>query len=392
MKKIIVLLITVMLMVGMFAGCTPAGPAPAPAPPAAQQPAAQPAAPADAPDEPEGPRELEVVTLVVPRGLEALDDMCWWAAYYFGYFEEEGIQLRIEQAFGVTDLRMVALGHADFAWPSPNFVLAAIEEGLPVVSVSRSDAVNIFGFAMRTDSDIHTWEDMRGRSIALGDAAWLMIALPTLVAAGFDDPENDFEWVVAGDARYQVVNEGHADILFTWISEYYQLVGMGFDFRYLDGNEVLQVLANPLVTSRDIVENRPDLVTRFSRAKNRGLYFVLNNPEAAADIILNRFPAIDVSWDGAVGVAHGRNAQAFGITDAQRQEILDLGIGYQPREKWEEVIYWALRTGIISAPIDPDLVFTNDLLDFTWDRERVRADAASYTEFTSRVYREAHGG
>jgi hypothetical protein len=80
------------------------------------------------------------------------------------------------------------------------------------------------------------------------------------------------------------------------------------------------------------------------------------------------------------------------MSPAERQEILDLGIGYQPRDRWQEVMNWAVRTGIISAPLDLDRVFTNDLLDFTWDREQVARDAAAYTNFTSRVYRDAHGG
>ena len=395
MKKLIALLIALTLMAGMLAACTPSGGGGTPPPTTPDAPPAEngeedASDPADESDPATTPGELEVVTLVVPRGLEALDDMCWWSAVWAGYFEEEGLQLNIEQAFGVTDLRMVAMGHAEFAWPNPNLLLAAVEEGLPVVSVSRSDAINIFGMAVREDSGINSWEDMRGKTIVVGDIVWQTIFTPTLVAAGFDDPINDFNWVVGGDARYQVVNEGQGDILATWVSEYFQLIGMGFEFKYFDGNEALPVLANPLVTSWDIVNNRPDLVTKVTRAKNKGLYFVLSNPEAAADIILNQFPAIEVSWDGAVGVAHGRNAQAFGTSEAEKQEILDLGIGYQPLDRWELVMEWAVRTGVISDYLDMNLVFTNDLLDLDWDRAQVEADAASYTDFSSRVYREAH--
>jgi len=383
MKKLLALILSVFMVTLLLASCGDGGTTP----PETETPPTQEGGNAGAPAA-TAPETLDTVVFVVPRALEGLDDMALWAADYLGYFAEEGIEFRMEQAFGTTDIRMIAMNQAQFGYPSPNLILASIEEGIPVVAVSAADAINIFGMAVRSDSDIRSWEDMRGRTVALGDAAWQTIAAPTVSAAGLN-PDSDIEWVVAGDARYQMVNEGRVDVLFTWVSEFEQLRGQGFDFIYFDGNEILPVLSNPIITSWDFANSNPDLTTRFLRAFTKGLYFVLCSPEAAADIVLNRFPAIEITWEGAVGVAHGRNLQAFGTTEAAKQEILSQGIGYMPLEKWMENIEWAERVGVISAPIDPSTVFTNDLLDLTWDRAQVEADAAAYV-FSSRIYMEAH--
>jgi NitT/TauT family transport system substrate-binding protein len=329
--------------------------------------------------------KLEKVVFVVPRSLECLDDMALWSADHLGYFAEEGISFQMEQAFGTTDIRMIAMGQADFGYPSPNLILASIQEGLPVKAVCAADAINIFGMAVRSDSGIRTWQDMKGKTVALGDAAWATIAAPTVSAAGLN-PDRDITYIVAGDSRYQMVNEKKIDVLFTWISEYEQLKGQGFDFRYLDGNEILPVLSNPIITSNKLIQEKADLVKRFNRAFTKGLYFVLTNPEAGADIVLNKFPAIQITWEGALGVAAGRNQQAFGTNDATKNEILSKGIGYMGPEKWSAVIDWAQKVGVINKAIPGDQAFTNNCLDFSWDRAKVEADAKAYV-CTSRVYK-----
>jgi len=331
---------------------------------------------------------LEKIVFVVPRALECLDDMAIWSADHLGYFAEEGIEFHMEQAFGTTDIRMIAINQAQFGYPSPNLILASIQEGLPVKAVCAADAINIFGMAVRADSGIKTWEDMKGKTVALGDAAWATIAAPTVWAAGIN-PDADIEYIVAGDARYQMVNEGRIDILFTWISEFEQLKGQGFDFIYIDGNEVLPVLANPVITNDTVIANNPDLVTRYCRAMMKGLYFVFKNPAAGADVVLNKFPAIQITWEGALGVANGRNLQAFGTDEATTNQILSDGIGFMAPDKWDSVIEWAQKVGVIEEKIAPEKVFTNDLLDFTWDRAAVEKDAAEYV-FTSQVYKDAH--
>jgi ABC-type nitrate/sulfonate/bicarbonate transport system substrate-binding protein len=332
-----------------------------------------------------GTGELETVIFVVPRSLECLDDMALWSADHLGYFKEEGIKFQMEQAFGTTDIRMIATGQADFGYPSPNLILSSIQERLPVKAVCAADAINIFGMAVRADSGIRTWSDLKGKTIALGDAAWATIAAPTVSAAGLN-PNTDVQYIVAGDSRYQMVNEKKIDVLFTWISEYEQLKGQGFDFIYLDGNDILPVLSNPIITSDKVISQKPDLVKRFNRAFTKGLYFVLCNPEAGADIVLNKFPAIQITWEGALGVAHGRNLQAFGTNEATKKEILSAGIGYMAPAKWDSVIQWAQKVGVINNSIPGNQVFSNDYLDFTWNRAAVEADAKAY-QYTSRVYK-----
>lgn len=257
-----------------------------------------------------GDGELRTVKMCLARSAEVLEDTPFWVAENLGYMAEEGLKLEMIETFGTTDCKMVATGQADFAVPGPSLALQSIEQGLPIKVVCAYDAINIWGLCVPTDSPYQTFEDMQdavskyGRklTVALGDASWESLVTPTLVAAGID-PAEDLEFVVAGDQRYVQVAEGTLDILFTWPGEAYQLMGQGYDFKYIDGNEVLKTCSGGIITSLDMIENEPEVIEGFVRALCKGIYFTKYNPEAAAAVSCDQWPNIDVTWETAVARA-----------------------------------------------------------------------------------------
>jgi len=329
--------------------------------------------------------ELREITYVLPRTAEVLEDTPFWVAQNLGYLAEEGLTLKMEQAFGTTDLKMVATGQADFAAPGPSFTLAGIEEGLPIKVVSAYDAINIWGMCVLNNSKVQTWEDMKGAvekygkklTVALGDASWEMLVTPTLVAAGVD-PVKDIEWVVAGENRYIQVAEGKLDMLFTWPGEAWQLIGQGYDFKYIDGDDVLKTNSNSIISNLNLIENEPEVVQGFVTALAKSIYFVKYNPEAAAAVSCNQWPNIDVTWKAALYVQQGRAYQMFGAPGgADEQKLLD-NIGFSWEDKWLLNVKVAKESGVIKTDLTPDQIFTNEFFDNTWDRAKVEADADSY--------------
>jgi NitT/TauT family transport system substrate-binding protein len=328
---------------------------------------------------------VRVVTHVVPRTAEVLEDTPFWVAQNLGYMAEEGLELRIDQAFGTTDLRMVATGNAEFCGAGPSYVLAAIEEGLPVKVVSAYDAINIWGMCVLTKSPIKDWADMKnaqtkyGRklTVALGDASWELLVTPTLVAAGVN-PKTDIEWVVAGENRYIQVAEGRLDMLFSWPGEAWQLIGQNFDFRYIDGNDVLQTSSNPLTTSLKLIQEEPKVVQGYVRAMAKGIYFTKYNSEAAAAVSCKQWPNIDITWKAAVYVQEGRNYQMFGKPGSAEEKKLLENIGFNFEDKWQLNVKAALDSGVIKQNIPLDKIYTNQFVDNTWDRKKVERDADTY--------------
>lgn len=331
--------------------------------------------------------ELTPVTIAMPRSIETLVDTIIYAAEDMGYFAENGLTVSVEEATG-TDTQMVAVGQYNFAVPAPSAILPAIEAGLPIIAIEQYGAWNIFGFSALNGSGINTWEDLHGKTIALGDASWEALAQPLLTAAGIDD----VEYVVAGENRYVQVEEGKIDVLFTWLDEIYLLQAQGYDFNYIDGNEVLKNSANSFICSLDTYANNKELVQGFVKGIQMGTYFVAMNPEAAADIALNRFPALatTVDWDGAVAVQKSLKIQSYGVTEEDFEEMSN-PTGFFFAEKWDLNQEACVASGIIAEKLDPEKVYTNEFVlngMTDEDKARVEKDAAEYV-FTSEMAKAA---
>jgi ABC-type nitrate/sulfonate/bicarbonate transport system substrate-binding protein len=323
--------------------------------------------------------ELTKVKFVLPRTIEVLEDTPFWVAKTQGYWEEEGLDVTIEQSFGTTDGKMVATGQADFAVPGPSYIITQVANELPIKAVFQYDAVNIWCMAFRKDSGIKTWADMKGKTVALGDASWELLITPTLVAAGLD-PKKDLTFVVAGENRFTMVQEKKIDILFTWIGEVYQLIPQGFDFDFLYGDDVLKNCSNAIIASTDTIKNNPELIEKFCRGLAKGMYFTYLNPEAGADISCAQFPGIKISWKGAVAVQDGRVAQNFGFTEESNAQLLEK-IGFAFEDKWNLTMEWTVKTvPELKGALPLDTIYTNEFIDAAndWDRADVEKNATDY--------------
>jgi ABC-type nitrate/sulfonate/bicarbonate transport system substrate-binding protein len=315
------------------------------------------------------------VTLVLPRSIEVLDDPHMVVAQEMGYFDEEGIEFVLEQAYGVNDCKMVATGQADIAIPSPYIYLKSVEEGLPIISFAQLDQINIFCFAVRPDSNIKTFEDLKGKTIVLGDPAWAMISNPILIAAGLD-PNKDITYVTGGEGRAQLVAEGKADAVLTWEKEYQLWEAQGLKFNYLFGRDVLDIVGNTFVARIDDLKDpkRAEVLARAVRAIAKGLYFVKLNPEAATEMTLRKYPSIKVPFKDAIRAVKAATFITY------HPVVETEGWCYQRPDGWKRTIEIGVRSGNLTKEIPLERAFTNEWIKFIndWDRKKVEEDAKNY--------------
>lgn len=340
------------------------------------------------------PKDLTDFTVVVPHTIESMDEMCLYLGMALGYFEEEGLNLKIISGDNPTDVQMVATGQADIAVPSPSVLMTQIQAGLDLVLVGNYQPINIFGFAAPVDSPIAGWDDItQETTILLGNPAWEAIAYPSLHAIGLD-PFN-MTYIVGGEARYTMAQEGQADLLLTWVSEYYQILGMGYDFKFFVAHDVLPAIANGWVVTRESLddENQRDLIAAFMRATAKSVYAQYADPNAAADAVLAYFPGLDITWEGAMDFGKGRVFHQFGM-DAEYAEYFtyEAGIMYIHLEDIEITLDYMREVGILEEgdTLVAEELFTNDFVPEPFTKEitdQIREDLANY-EFNSRVYLE----
>ena len=107
-----------------------------------------------------GLAEMKEFTYVVPSTVENLEHSPFHIAQKL--LAEEGYTMNIMEAFGTTDMKMVATNQAQFCGPGPMYILSAIQEGLPVKVIMAYDAINIWGMAVLSNSEIKSFDDMIG--------------------------------------------------------------------------------------------------------------------------------------------------------------------------------------------------------------------------------------
>lgn len=342
-----------------------------------------------------GLAEMKEFTYCVPRTVENLEDSPFHIAQRL--LAEQGITMKIQETFGTTDTKMVATNQAQFCGPGPFYVLAAVAEGLPIKAVCAYDAINIWGMAVTSDSPIKSFEDMIGAqekygrklTVALGDPSWEMLVTPTLKAAGVDTV-NDLEFVVAGENRYVQVAEKKLDMLFSWPGECWQLIGQNYDFVYIDGNDVLKTSSNPLCTSLYMIENEPETVQAFVTAMQQAIYAVHYNPEAAAAIMAEDYPNIEVTWKAAKYIQEGRNYQMFGKPGSETEATILKCPGKHLEEAWKLNMQAAIDCETISAELPLDTVYTNQFIKDDIDYSKVEAfmDSIDIASVSSRYAAE----
>ncbi|MFP3154504.1 ABC transporter substrate-binding protein [Lachnospiraceae bacterium ZAX-1] len=393
MKKKIGLLLAVILVVGAFAGCGQTAESNEAPKAKESKVAADDTAETKEPEEPaeetkgEETKEEELIHIKVasPTFPESFDQIHHYLPIYLGYFEEEGLEVEIVDGTG-KDSKLVQSGEVQFVGPTAGLVLSGREAGLDLLSVFNECPVNIFGFAVKNDSEIKEWKDFEGKSIALGDASWQPLAEPILQAGGIDTSK--IEWVVLGDTRYQGVDRGQADILLTWLGEIGQLLGQGFDFRYFNGDELLPQVSNTIVTTSTYAKENPEIVKKYNRALAKGIYFLYLNPQAAADIVLQSVPSLEIDKEGAIGTSDYCIKTYLGVTQEEQTDFIEnLGIGTLKEESWTSAIKASLDAGTITKDVVATDVFTNDYIDNSWDKAEVEEDAKNYT-FKSKQFTE----
>ncbi len=321
---------------------------------------------------------LTEVTFVSPTALQSYDYLAIYAADYLGYFKEEGIKVKYVEQLGADDVKMVASGTAQFAYPSPGVYNSCIDAGITnVKAIMNYDSVQIFGVALNKSAGIKDWADLKGKDVALYNEAWSSLMSPLLDKAGMK--LEDVNMVSYGDGRYEAVKSGKAPAMATWLSEYYQLVGQGYDLDYLDGNKICPQVSNSLVTSDELIQSNPDLVKKFVRAMTKAMYFCYLNPDAAADITLLTCPNLQIDWKGAQGATKGDVMQIFGTSEEEQKKTIEAGIGLFDMTKAQNAADNLLKAGAISTAIDTSKYYSNDFVDTSWDKAKVEADAKAYT-------------
>ncbi len=278
-----------------------------------------------------------------------------------GWYEEAGIKLQVLPYGSVAPEALVANNQADVGVSSTEGVLGSVAAGEPVVSVAAMLSTNTAALAVLTKSGITRPKDLDGKIYAAFGSTY---EDPTIAAViRHDSGTGDFRSALLNVAGFDALLAGRAD--FVWIFRGWQGVQAereGVDLTLFTFNDygVPDYYTPVLVASPDGIENNAAALKAFLAATARGYTFAANNPEEAAELLLQAAPAGSFPDPGLV-----RESQALVSSFYLAQGE---AWGQQSLEKW---------TGYPTLLLDADV--------FGDATQRVRDAVQSKTLFTNKL-------
>jgi ABC-type nitrate/sulfonate/bicarbonate transport system substrate-binding protein len=300
-------------------------------------------------------KELKKVTVVldwVPNtnhtGLYVAQDK--------GYFEDEGLEVKIIQPSEGGSADLIAAGQGEFGISYQEQVTYArtAKNPLPVKAVAAIIQHNTSGFASPVEKGIKTPKDFEGKKYG----GWGS-PMEQAMLKGLMEKENaDFsklEMVDIGAVDFFASVKDHVD--FTWIYYGWDGVAAGLkDFpinfiKLQDFDSNLDFYTPVIIAKDDLINDDPELVKKFLKATTRGYEYAIENPEDAVESLLKASPEIDKD----LAVASQKYLAKEYKSDAKRW-------GEMKNEIWTNYANWMHERGLIEKELNVDEAYTNEFL------------------------------
>ena len=326
-----------------------------------------------------GGSQLDKITFITPRGtVEVMDDYNLWVPIHMGYFKDLGLDVTMEpgplDAFACT--KFVDQNQADVGYPSPGVLTASIDTGMQVILAYEMMIGSVWHFAVREDSPMKSPKELDGKTISLGDVAWQVITDPLFVELGIDPKSVKY---VSGGAQWgQLVSQGKADAALAWLALDVQWNAVGLKLKYFRGSDFSIMPSNGYAVRKADLKDpaKRDVLARFMKGSSMGMHFGVQNPQAAAQIVYDRFSAIREQMTPDIAIESMRQL-AYSYVEGERRK---LGYGAFVPEGWQKYLDVIYQLGQTKRKLTVEETITQDLIKDAnnFDRKRVEKDAKGF--------------
>ncbi|WP_265446784.1 ABC transporter substrate-binding protein [Acetivibrio straminisolvens] len=272
-----------------------------------------------------------------------------------GYFAQEGLDVDIIQPGESSADQLVASNTAQFGISYQESVTFARSSGAPLVSLAAVIQHNTSGFGSLKDKQIVSPKDFEGKRYGGWGSEVEEAMVRQVVKDAGGDPDK-VQILTIGTADFLQASEtGQID--FAWIFEGWDFINVtnnGVELNYIPLRELSDIFdyyTPVIVTNEDNIKSNPGLVQKFMRAVEKGYKFAIENPDEAAECLLQLAPELDREL-----VIKSQQFLASKFQDDAPYW------GMQKKEVWERYMNWLYENKFIDAPIDVEKAFTNDFL------------------------------
>ncbi|WMS41962.1 ABC transporter substrate-binding protein [Acuticoccus sp. MNP-M23] len=256
--------------------------------------------------------EVHLQTDWIPSGEHA----AYYGAWSKGIFEKHGIDITITRGYGSGDtVTKLANGAFDFGVADFGAVLAARAKlGMPIKTIGMIYTHSPHSLFVLESSGIEDFQDLEGKRIGITPGNSHKLYFPKVAEKAGTDPSK-IVWVnTDGATMAPLLIQGKLDAApFYSIHYYYQnkaAEAAGEKIRVLPFEKVgFAIYAASLVTTDEMIEEKPELVERFLAATYEAFEWARENPEEACTLHTERVP--EVAMDDCMGSLAAVNGFIF---------------------------------------------------------------------------------
>jgi ABC-type nitrate/sulfonate/bicarbonate transport system substrate-binding protein len=279
-----------------------------------------------------------------------------------GWYEEAGVELQFLPYGSVSPEALVANGQAEVAVSGSEGVLTSVATEEPIISVAAIMSTNTAALAVLKDSGITHPSELDGKVYAAYGGSYEDAVISAVIR--HDGGEGDFRSALLNVAGFDALLAGRAD--FVWIFEGWQGVlakreGVELTLFNFKDYGVPDYYTPNLVSSAETIQNNPEALRAFLRATARGYTFAAENPEEAAELLLQTAPVGSFPDPDLV-----RDSQRF----VSRHYIAEgEAWGHQRPEMWRgyqtlllDAGVYGEATEVLRRAVEDGSLYTNELL------------------------------
>ena len=300
----------------------------------------------------------ETFTIAVPQQL--------------GYFDDENIKVSIITTNGSTAaLQAVASGSANVAYTSSANIAAAVEKGMPIKAFAGITVQWPYFIGVPKGSDIKTLQDLKGKRIGVISMASASYAdlKANLKIAGLKEEDVTIIPVGAGARAAAALSSDQIDAVDSYSDSFTVMAQNGVELDLLERpDEMEKLFSVTMATSQKMLDNDPELLTKFARSAYKGMVYAQLYPESALTLSYKEFPDLAGSEDPKGQEAKNTlEAMKVALADSTPEGEDDpnkwgqwLNIG---NDRWQSLLDFAYETGQIENEMTPSQVWDGSLMD-----------------------------
>ncbi|OGF27247.1 hypothetical protein A2331_03700 [Candidatus Falkowbacteria bacterium RIFOXYB2_FULL_34_18] len=281
-----------------------------------------------------------------------------YAAKEKGIYEKYGLNTTLEPfSFESPTIEAVVSGKAEFGITGADELMLAREKGLPIKALAVIYKTNPVCAYSLQNSNITKPQDFLGKTIGIerasdGTEVNIGILYSAMMSRLGINREKINEITIGYDASELLA--GKTDISTGYIiNEPHQVVEAGQKVNtILMADYGVNMYADVLFTTEDIINKKPDLVEKFVRATLDGWQFAIENQEETIDMILK------------YAVNSSREHQKYMLeTSIPLIYTGDSPLGWMDAKQWEGVQRTLFDQEILKKPIRPENAYTMEFLN-----------------------------